>query len=164
MVIMMETDDVTTSMSPQIRELLLRAWRERWSEIDFGRRLRRILPRGVSGDVYDLADCVLRQAISGPVTNRLMMSYLNHCLHTQMVSFGATVLAITKITDLKPQCVSWLLGFLLKYKYVPLPCPGRTLTSPSLPLQGAERHATATRRNVWHFVVRWCRCCTGSTG
>lgn len=103
-------------MSVKIKELLLRAWRERWSDIDWGRNIKRLLPRGVSGDVYDLADCILRQAITGPLPNSLLMSYLNHCLNARIVSFGAVILAITKIQDPKPQCVNLLLEFILKYK------------------------------------------------
>lgn len=106
------------SMSHKIKELLLRAWRERWSEIDFGRNIKRLLPRGVSGDVYDLADYILRQAIKGPVPNTLLISYLNHCLSSQIVSFGAVILAITKIPEPKPNCVYSLLEFVNKYKYI----------------------------------------------
>ncbi|KAH9527164.1 Mediator of RNA polymerase II transcription subunit 24 [Dermatophagoides farinae] len=112
---MMDTSSTVTSTSFKIKDLLLRAWRERWTEIEWGREIKRLL-RGVSGDVYDLADCMLRQAINGPVTNSLLMLYLNHCLDSQIISFGACIMAITKIPDLKPQCMNSLLDFLIRYK------------------------------------------------
>lgn len=108
------------SMSSEIKQLLLRAWRKRWTDVEFSRHVKKLLPRGVSGDVYDLADCILKQAISGPVPNVLFLSYLNICMCTQKVSFGAVMLAISKIQDQKPQCIISLLDFIHKYRYVTL--------------------------------------------
>lgn len=114
---MIQSSSTVTSTSYKIKDLLLRAWRERWSEIEWGRNIKRLL-KGVSGDVYDLADCMLRQAVNGPVTNNRLMLYLNHCLDAQIISFGACIMAITKISDLQPQCINSLLDFLNRYKYV----------------------------------------------
>ena len=107
---------IKEAMTYKIKELLLRAWRERWTEIDFGRNIKELLPRGVSGDVYDLSDCILQQAITGPVPNLLLMSYLNHCLSGQIISFGAAILSVTKIEDPKPNCIFCLLDFIQKYE------------------------------------------------
>lgn len=114
--------DPPISMSYRIKQLLLRAWRERWTEIEFGRSLKRLLPRCVSGDVYDLAECILKQAITGPIPNPLLMNYLNHCLTAGVVTYGSVLLAITKIPDPKPNCVSCLLEFVHKFRYLSVFC------------------------------------------
>lgn len=115
--------DPPISMSYRIKQLLLRAWRERWTEIEFGRSLKRLLPRCVSGDVYDLAECILKQAITGPIPNPLLMNYLNHCLTAGVVTYGSVLLAITKIPDPKPNCVSCLLEFVHKFR-LQISCSG----------------------------------------
>ena len=38
-----------------IRLLLLQAWRERWSDVEWGVNLKKILPHGVSGDSCGLS-------------------------------------------------------------------------------------------------------------
>ena len=136
-------------MSFKINELLLKSWRERWSEIEWGRSIKRLLPRGVSGDVYDLADCILRQAITGPMPNSLLMIYLNHCLNSRIVSFGAVILAITRVSNPRPQCVNCLLEFILKYKYDLY----RLLNLFNLILfVDQEEIVTETKMNVWPYA------------
>lgn len=91
------SSSVPTTTSSRIRALLLQAWRERWSEVEFGRNIKRLLPRGVSGDVFHLAEAILKQATSGPVPNALMMTYLEHCLGAQVVSFGTVIQTVTQV-------------------------------------------------------------------
>lgn len=106
----------TSSLQNEFRQLLLRAWRERWTEITFGKRIKCVLPSGMSGDVFFLADCILREATSGPMPNSLFFSYLNQCLIAKIVSIGEVILAITRLKDLKPQCIESLLEFINIFK------------------------------------------------
>lgn len=73
---------------------LLAAWRSKLSNEEWERRTRKILPRGVNGDVYDLADCLLRQALVGPVPNQLFISYLRHAVEYELVSHSAVLSSI----------------------------------------------------------------------
>ena len=100
-----------TSRTSSIKSLLMEAWRERWSPIQWGVNIKRVIPRGVSGDVYDLSNCILVQSLIGPTPNSLFISYLNHCISCQIVSYGAVLVSIAKYQEFnKTQCISCLLG------------------------------------------------------
>ena len=102
---------VSTSKTSSIKSLLLEGWRERWSPIDWGINIKRVIPRGVSGDVYNLSNCILGQSFIGPTPNPLFISYLNHCISSQIVSYGAVLSSIAKYQEFhKPKCIICLLG------------------------------------------------------
>ena len=111
------TQDRVSGKTGQLRSLLIRAWRERWSASQYGTQVKALLGRGVSGDVYGLADALLTQALTGPAPNQLLLSLLSHSLATQLVSHSATLLAITKFTSYsRPHCTSALLSLLVSQR------------------------------------------------
>nr|CAG4649953.1 EOG090X01FD [Sida crystallina] len=69
-----------------------------------------VIPRGTTGDEYNLADNILRQALVGPSPNPLLLTYLKHSLSVQVVSYSAVFQSLcTHGTLQKPRCVTELL-------------------------------------------------------
>ncbi|XP_066984898.1 mediator of RNA polymerase II transcription subunit 24-like isoform X3 [Macrobrachium rosenbergii] len=109
----MVLETVSSSKAGTIRSLLIRAWRERWSDLQWGIHIKTVLPRAVSGDIYHLADYILQQALMGPLPNSLILSYLRHSLSSQIVSYGGVIESISNYDGLhKPHCVQALLDLM----------------------------------------------------
>ncbi|XP_038078948.1 mediator of RNA polymerase II transcription subunit 24-like isoform X2 [Patiria miniata] len=101
--------------SQSLKELLLKAWRERWSDVQWSTHMKRILPPGVSGDAYKLTDIILTQAFVGPNPNSLMLSYLKHIIVSQVVSHTAvlsTIIEYETVCITRPYCMRGLLEIL----------------------------------------------------
>lgn len=105
--------------------ILLAAWRGKLSNEEWENRIRKILPKGVNGDVYDLADCLLKQALVGPVSNQLFISYLKHAVSCGLVSHGAVLSSIAQqaanlrlhnSTPIRTSSVICLLEFLKTFR------------------------------------------------
>ncbi|XP_068245163.1 mediator of RNA polymerase II transcription subunit 24 isoform X2 [Palaemon carinicauda] len=121
----MVLETVSSSKAGTIRSLLIRAWRERWSDLQWGIHIKTVLPRAVSGDIYHLADYILQQALMGPLPNSLILSYLRHSLSSQIVSYGGVIESISNYDGLhKPHCVQALLE-LMKSMMKSVSCRGK---------------------------------------
>ena len=100
----------------QLRTLAIKAWRERWTAGQFATQIKTVLGKGGSGDDYNLAECLLQQAMTGPAPNQLLLSLLDHCLASQLVSYSATINSVSKFTSFtRPHCTAALLQLLLDH-------------------------------------------------
>jgi len=110
------TTDKVSGKAAQLKTMTIKAWRERWTAAQYATQVKTVLGRGVSGDVYSLADCLLQQALTGPAPNQLLLSLLSHCLASQLVSYSATLHSIAKFSSFsRPHCTAALLNLLLSH-------------------------------------------------
>ena len=110
----MASDKTNPCKTKDIENLLFKAWRERWSDIQWSIQLKTIIPRGVSRDVFNLSKLVLEQVLIGPIPNQLMLSYLRHSLAAQTIGHGSLLDSIVSQSDAaklksRPHCTTALL-------------------------------------------------------
>lgn len=75
-----------------LKSLLLRAWRERWPDMHWSIHVKQLLGPVLEDDVCNaLADLLLQQALIGSSPNPLVLSYLQHAVTTQMITFSTAV-------------------------------------------------------------------------
>ncbi|XP_039553261.1 mediator of RNA polymerase II transcription subunit 24 isoform X1 [Passer montanus] len=93
-----------------LKQAILQAWKERWSDYQWAINMKRFFPRGATWDILNLAEALLEQAMIGPSPNPLILSYLKYAISSQMVSYSTVLMAISKFDDFsRDLCVQSLL-------------------------------------------------------
>ncbi|XP_074018897.1 mediator of RNA polymerase II transcription subunit 24 isoform X4 [Numenius arquata] len=93
-----------------LKQAILQAWKERWSDYQWAINMKRFFPRGATWDILNLAEALLEQAMIGPSPNPLILSYLKYAISSQMVSYSTVLTAISKFDDFsRDLCVQSLL-------------------------------------------------------
>ncbi|XP_053554150.1 mediator of RNA polymerase II transcription subunit 24 isoform X1 [Bombina bombina] len=93
-----------------LKQAILQAWKERWSDYQWAINMKRFFPKGVIWDILNLAEALLDQAMIGPAPNPLILSYLKYAINSQMVSYSSVLMAISKFDDFsRDLCVQSLL-------------------------------------------------------
>ncbi|KAL3832581.1 hypothetical protein ACJMK2_024214 [Sinanodonta woodiana] len=95
----------------KVKALLMRAWRERWSDIQWGIQLKRILSSfSQSVDTKELADILLQQALVGTHPNQLILSYVKQAVFSQVIPPSAAFRFFINFDDYsRPYCLLGLL-------------------------------------------------------
>lgn len=86
--LMAEMKREPVSLASRVRILLMQAWRERWSDVQWGIQLKRLLTAN-SKETCDLAEILLQQAMTGSSPNALLLSYLKHTVLSQLIPSSA---------------------------------------------------------------------------
>ncbi|XP_052248779.1 mediator of RNA polymerase II transcription subunit 24-like isoform X12 [Dreissena polymorpha] len=102
-----------SSVANKLKVLMVRAWRERWSEIQWGIYFRRLLiSAGPGTDTKELAEVLLNEALVGAHPNNLVLSYLQHATLAKLLPVSASFQFISGYEGYnKPHCVLALVDF-----------------------------------------------------
>lgn len=93
-----------------LKQAILQAWKERWSDYQWAINIKKNFPKGASWDYLNLAEALMEQAMIGPSPNPLILSYLKYAISSQMVSYSSVLTAISKFDDFSRElCVKSLL-------------------------------------------------------
>uniref|UniRef100_UPI00398F2C4A mediator of RNA polymerase II transcription subunit 24 isoform X2 n=1 Tax=Pristiophorus japonicus TaxID=55135 RepID=UPI00398F2C4A len=93
-----------------LRQAILQAWKERWTDYQWAINMKKLFPKGPTWDLLGLSDHLLEQALVGPSPNPLIMSYLKYAISSQMVSYASVMSTIAKFEDYSRElCVKALL-------------------------------------------------------
>uniref|UniRef100_A0A673YAH5 Mediator of RNA polymerase II transcription subunit 24 n=1 Tax=Salmo trutta TaxID=8032 RepID=A0A673YAH5_SALTR len=93
-----------------LKQAILQAWKERWSDYQWAINIKKNFPKGATWDYLNLAEALMEQAMIGPSPNPLILSYLKYAISSQMVSYSSVLLAISKFDDFSRElCVKSLL-------------------------------------------------------
>ena len=82
---------VQQGSSAALRSLLIRAWRERWGDVQWGIQVKTVIPKGATGDSLGIPEAILAQALTGPTPNATVLGYLRNSLAAQIVSHAAVL-------------------------------------------------------------------------
>ena len=97
--------------SAAIKSMVMRAWRERWSEEQWSARIKNELPKGshaVERTCY-LTDVLMDQALVGSTPNALLLSYLKHAINTQVCAQMSLSTAILFVSCCQLNCVTLII-------------------------------------------------------
>ncbi|WAQ95065.1 MED24-like protein [Mya arenaria] len=91
----------------RVKSLLVRAWRERWPDIQWGIHFKRLVHTSNSeAGARECAEILLQEALVGTHPNSLILSYLKHATFSKLLPVSATFQYITNYDDFsKPHCL-----------------------------------------------------------
>ncbi|KAE8284375.1 Mediator of RNA polymerase II transcription subunit 24 [Larimichthys crocea] len=93
-----------------LKQAILQAWKERWSDYQWAINIKKNFPKGATWDYLNLAEALMEQAMIGPSPNPLILSYLKYAISSQMVSYSSVLTAISKFDDFSRElCIKSLL-------------------------------------------------------
>uniref|UniRef100_A0A8C5Z4I2 Mediator of RNA polymerase II transcription subunit 24 n=1 Tax=Marmota marmota marmota TaxID=9994 RepID=A0A8C5Z4I2_MARMA len=96
-----------------LKQAILQAWKERWSDYQWAINMKKFFPKGATWDILNLAEALLEQAMIGPSPNPLILSYLKYAISSQMVSYSSVLTAISKFDDFsRDLCIQALLDIM----------------------------------------------------
>lgn len=99
-----------------ISTILMKAWRERWTEYEFGIQIKQAFTNQIRlpADSATITDVILQQTLIGAGVNKLLLSYLKHSLYSHLISYPAVIKRTAQYTQYdRYYCMKALLDFLI---------------------------------------------------